>query len=372
MDKSETLRRQGLFQHVHTVRERPLLFITLTVSLFVVMAAGATAFSGTEKSTGSIQLMVRADPIDIDRSSETPAALIKPRPFDPKSLLNFVLADTPLGTTAEQEATGSAEGSIDVALEQGDDGSFVITLDGMNEPEHVVDSINDRITTFVERLNLERAMQRELASSWIDRFGSQWRARLEDAKSAITTSPFDAGATSEQDPFKTERLLRFMIDATAAAQTSLEVEGHGNNVVPEQSAEVANLASDVTRLTSAMADLERRHAAQFKQVQELKTAEESLARHLKEADIIQAPDSLLNRPAALILSPAVAMTEDDALGNGKTSLIWLAMLALSLLMAALGTMIFGRYQHAAASGNNEMLNNPNWPLPPGADRELSH
>ena len=65
------------------------------------------------------------------------------------------------------------------------------------------------------------------------------------------------------------------------------------------------------------------------------------------------------------------MTEDDALGNGKTSLIWLAMLALSLLMAAFGTMIFGRYQHAAASGNNEMLNNPNWPLPPGADRELS-
>jgi hypothetical protein len=47
------------------------------------------------------------------------------------------------------------------------------------------------------------------------------------------------------------------------------------------------------------------------------------------------------------------------------------MLALSLLVAFLGTMVASRFQSKAAStGNTDILNNPNWPLPPGAQRNL--
>lgn len=372
MDKSEALRQHGTFRHVHTVRERPLLFIALTVCLFVVMAFGATAFTGTVKSTGSIQATLRAKPIDIDRSSETPAALIKPRPFDPDSLISFLLNSKPLGATLEQEVTDGVGEVFDIAFERGDDETFTITLGRVDNPERFIDRVNDRIETFVERLNLERAMQRELASSWINRSSSQLRAQVDEAKAAITLSPFDVGGASAEDPFKTERLLRLMIDATVEAKTNLDAQDGEREIAGAKNVEVASLTSDVTRLTSAMASLEQRHAAQFEQVKELKAAEEKLTRHLNESEAIQAPGGPLSRPAAIVLAPAAAVLEDGSLGNGKTAFIWVAMLALSLLMAALGTMMAGRYKRTVATpGNIAMLNNPNWPLPPGANRELS-
>ncbi len=372
METSETRRLRRLFQHADIVRERPLLFVVLTAFLFAIMAFGATAFTGAANSAGSIEAHLHAELIDIDRSATTPANLVKPRPFDQDSLADFLLKDESLNNSAKRQSAEGKREEMAVTFEPGDEEGLIMTLSGVDNPENLVDSVNDRINAFFEKLNLERVMQREFASSLMDRFGSVWQSKVDEAKSAISLSPIDASSTSGEDPFKTERLLQLMIDATAKAKENLEVKGTGSEVIEDASTEMVSLTTDVTRLTSAMADLEARHAIQLQQVKALKNAEDGLARHVRELETVQASDSLLNRPAAVILSPVAVKGENG--GFWKTGgAIWVAMLALSLFLAFLGTAAANRFQAKPAQTNAdtaEMFNNPNWPLPPGAVRDL--
>lgn len=364
MEKPETLRQRGLVDQVHAVRERPLLFVTLTACLFAIMAFGATAFTGTTKSAGPITARLRAEPIDINRSAETPAGLVEPRPFDPAEFQAFLLDSDEL--RVEEDWAAAA-----IAIERDSDGTIVMNLSGIADPESIIDAVNERIKAFVETLNLERQKQRELASAWMTRFASIWHSQVERAKAAISLSPFNASDTSLEDPLKIERLLRLFIDATVEARTNLQVAGTNTEVIDDAERTTDNLSSDVARLTSAMTDLEIRHAAQFKQVNELRRAEKGLTRHLQESDVIKASDSLLNRPAAIVVSPAALEGQDASLE--KTAAIWVAMLSMSLLMAFLGTILMGRLQPSRATAGviSEMFDNPNWPLPPGANRDLN-
>ena len=365
MEKPEAQRRQDLFHQADAVRERPLLFVALTACLFAIMAFGAAAFTGTTKSAGSIKALLSAEPIDLDPSAETPAGLVRPRPFDPAGLETFLLESDGL-------AAGDDQGAVTIAVEREDQDRVVISLSGLTDPESAIDGVNDRINDFIENLNLERAMQRETAFDWIKRSGAIWHSRVEDAKSAITLSPFDAGNGIPDDPVETERLLRLFMDATVEARANLQVQGTGTEVIENAKAEMAGLTSDMTRLTSAMTDLEIRHAAQFKQVNALKDAEKGLADYLEQSEILEASDSLLNRPAASVLSPATIEAEGASLG--KTAVLWVAMLSLSLLLAFFGTMLAARFRQPAtamAGRHSDMFNNPNWPLPPGANRDLS-
>lgn len=372
-EEEEEQHRLSTISAFHALRERPFMFALLLVFLFAGLVLGGRIFSPAMPAP-LIEAHLRLTPIEVDETAVDPASLVKSADFNLDNLLEFVLAGMAL------DRHGADKGSTPAAVsikEGSEDGSVVISFRGFERPDNIVAHVNERLHTFADNLNVEQTRQRDKVRPWIRRSGMLLLAEIEEAKAAILQSPFDAGSPSIEDPLRAEKLLRLMLSATVEARVGLQAEANGSASNEWPHTEIASLAADATRMTTALSALEVRHAAQLKHVNALKKTEAKLAEFLRATADLQDASGLLNQPAVTILAPAaikeavwfrltrVATTDWRSLLTSSA----LLSLLLALPMIALICIIWPK---PAAITAADYLNNPNWPLEPGAYRELSN
>ena len=222
--------------------------------------------------------------------------------------------------------------------------------------------MNALIAKIVDRLNRRRTEQKEAALAWIEETGANWQARIDRVKEMIANNPFNPDPAEIGGLPDEEKLLQLMIDATSEAQT----KGRGDD---------DTLQSDLTRLTNVLVELKAGRAAQLEHGTALRNAEVSLARHYEEAALLTAEGGILDRPAAKILESASSSVLVGGPAWLPRALGWPivipALAVLSLMLALIFTKAVCWLKPSDDVRSDSYLNDPNWPLPPGARQEFS-
>lgn len=337
------------------IRERLWLFAVLAASLLL----GALSVTKALITPPSIEARIRTEIIELGVDGEDPASLVRPAPIDADGLRNALLATSPSETESTQTPLSDAGWRERLTVVTGDEtGAFAIRLSGDDEPE-TVDAVNGLIAAFIEGLNRRRAEQKDEALAWIEKSAEAWRARIDEAKGAILRSPFDPDLTQTGGRTASERLLRQMIDAMTDAKSGSEAGANGP-------------ASDEMRLRGVLTELEAGRAAQLEHGSALKEAEAGLTQLHKESAEIIAEGGVLDRPAAVILAAA------SVVKTGLPTYLWAigwpalvpAYVVLSMVLALIGTVAACWIWPPAEVAAEDYLNDPNWPLPADAKREL--
>ncbi len=350
------------------IRERPGLFIILAVMFF----ATALLASRTLIEPPSIEARLRIDIIDLDREAEDIGSLINPTLLDPESLKSALLE-------GEGQDAGPGEGRRPAALRDrltigadAEEGAFIIRLGG-DEAFQADETLNGLLQAFASRQNRRRAEQKTETAFWIERQRTVWQARLDKAKAAIVQNPFNPALPKASGRSESAKLLRFMIDATIEAQEARPAEDLDVALESGPQASSGALAAETSRLTDALQQLEAGRAAQLRHGKQLKEAEAGLARLDRDAKELMGRDGVLDRRAVSITAPAFAEVKHPLqhLRAAGWAVLLPALGIVSLVFALIATLIVCRFRPPIEAASAEHLNDPHWPLPPHAHRELS-
>ena len=128
----------------------------------------------------------------------------------------------------------------------------------------------------------------------------------------------------------------------------------------------------MARLSDALEQLEAGQAAQLEYGTALKEAETALADLRTKAGPLTGDGGILARPAVTVLEPASASLPVAGFyaGLGMWPLLC-GLIVMSLGAAFVATALVCRLKPNAEIAAGAYLDDPNWPLPQGARRELS-
>lgn len=357
----------GLFA---AIRQRWALFLILALSAF----AGASTAANFLLRPSGIDMTLRTEIIDLAVDAENPASLIKAVPLDVDRLRDRISAgpSMPIETLeALPLESGNGEGYD----------HFLIRLPANDEQavddrRAEIDRLLEPVTAFVERENERRSAQREDAAAWFDQRIEAHHAQIAAAKEVILKSPLEPAPASSEAGSDGEALLRLFIDATAQARAS-DDPGHSD---ASRSSIDTSLDKDLARLASALSGLGTENATLIEYGTALRNAEDGLAELEGEARRLMDTGGVFDRPAAEIVesalpAPATALSPAWAtplLAHAeKRWVLWPLLAALCLLIAAIGVLIIAHLRPSPVIAADDYLDDPHWPLPEGAHRDLS-
>lgn len=352
------------------IRERPMLFVAMSALTFAVMLSALWALLAPPH----LGARLRTNLIELDSTASDPSTLIRPAPLTAARLRAAIGggADNVQAAAAATAAEAPLMPDL-IRMEAADGNGAVITELGWDAGPEIIAEVTDQLAAFVDRLNAERAEQRMNALAWLERRGAAWQAGIDEAKAAILQSPFNPDTSWTKNPAKSEQLLRMMIRATVEAKTTAE-NGDAGSASSGRPDAATELASDAARMATVLADLQAGQDAQLEHGKALKEAEAALANHRQQAAILMSEGSLLSRPAARVLEPPAVKAQNwiqQLQAAGWQALLPILTL-LSLITATVGTFVVCRiWPGPGEERNDDYLNDPNWPLPPGAHRDLS-
>jgi hypothetical protein len=120
-----------------------------------------------------------------------------------------------------------------------------------------------------------------------------------------------------------------------------------------------------------LSELEEGRAVQLRHGTTLKDAEAGLARLRNDGDALIAADGILSRPAAEVVASPSTVGTATPLSTVDWQVLAPSLAILILLLASIGTLTAPYLWPRSETRPNDYLNDPNWPLPPNAHRELS-
>ncbi len=344
------------------IRERPWLFVVLAAVFFAGALFTARALIGASLTEARIRIEI----IALDRKAENVSSLIKPIRFDADGLKSALLGEDGLGTGEAGNDRPDPDWRDRLTTSKGgEDGEFIIQLGGAN-PFQVNGGLSGQLKAFVDRQNRHRAKQRTEAEFWIEQRRAAWQARIDEAKAAIVQSPFDPALPRPSGRSESMKLLRLMIDAMAEAKTAQQFSDH------ERQGD--DLAADTTRLADVSRKIEAGRAAQLHYGTLLREAEAGLARLDEDARELRREDGVLRRPAAVITSMPASGQVSKPLQHLRTAgwqIILPALAIASLILALIVTLIVCKLWPPLEVARDDYLNDPHWPLPQNAHRDLS-
>ncbi len=364
-----TLQKGTLAGGIGAIRERPGFFLSLAVIFF----SSALLASKALIEPPSIEARIRTEIIDLDAEAEDANSLITPNPFDAQSLRSTLFDEKGL----DAENTGNRRPDVTwydglTIRAGGEDGEFVIRLGG-DDAFQADEKLNGLLQAFASHQNRRRAEQKTEAAFWIERQRTAWQARIDEAKAAIVQSPFDPALPRASGRSESAQLLRFMIDATTEAQAARQANNQGAALEYGSGASSNGLATETTRLTDALRELEAGRAAQLRHGTQLKEAEAGLAKLEGAMRELMARDSILDRRAVTILAPAFAEVTNPLqhIRIAGWQILLPALAFASLVLASIATLSIYGLKPPIKAALGDHLNDPHWPLPPDAHRDLS-